>query len=71
MENERKTMDGFSEWYSEPEITGVNRLPSRATLMPYSTFDGAKKGDRYKSERHLDLSGVWKFRLFDTSKEKT
>ena len=71
MENERKTMDGFSEWYSEPEITGVNRLPSRATLMPYSTFDGAKKGDRYKSERHFDLSGVWKFRLFDTYKEKT
>ncbi len=70
MKNERKTMDGFSEWYSEPEITGVNRLPSRATLMPYSTFDGAKKGDRYKSERFFDLSGVWKFRLFDTYKEK-
>lgn len=70
MENTRKTMDGFTEWYSEPEITGVNRLPSRATLMPYSTFDGAKKGDRYKSERHFPLSGMWKFRLFDTYKEK-
>ncbi len=67
---ERKTMDGFSEWYSDPEITGVNRLKSRATLMPYSTFDGAKKGDRYKSERYFGLSGMWKFRLFDTYKEK-
>ena len=70
MKNERKTMDGFSEWCSEPEITGVNRLPSRATLMPYSTFDGAKKGERYKSERCFGLSGMWKFRLFDTYREK-
>ena len=65
MEKTRFNMDGYSEWQSEAEIVGVNRRPSRATLMPYSTFDGAKKGDRYKSERHFDLSGEWKFRLFD------
>ena len=65
MNRTRQTMDGYSEWYSEPEITGVNRLPSRATLMPYSTFDSAKKGDRYKSERYFGLSGKWKFRLFE------
>ncbi len=70
MENTRKTMDGFSEWQSDPTITGVNRLESRATLMPYSTFDSAKKGDRYKSDRYFDLCSKWKFRLFDNYKEK-
>ncbi len=63
-------IDGFTEWQSNPRITGINRLPSRATLMPYATFEKAKKGDRYASERCFDLCGEWKFRLFDSWREK-
>ena len=70
MENTKITIDGYSEWHSDPEITGINRRPSRATLMPYSTFDGAKKGERYTSERYHDLTGMWKFRLFDNFGKK-
>lgn len=70
MENMRHSMDGYSEWQSEPQITGVNRLPSRATFMPYDTFDSAKKGERYKSARYFDLCSNWKFRLFDNFEKK-
>ncbi len=65
-----KEINGFTEWYSEPEITGINRLPSRATLMSYETLDEAIKGERYLSKRYFDLCGEWSFRLFDTYKEK-
>ena len=48
-----KEINGFTEWYSEPEITGINRLPSKATFMPYETLDEAKKGERYLSKRYF------------------
>ncbi len=63
-------IDGFTEWQSDPRVTGINRRASRATLMPYATAEKAKKGDRYASERYFDLCGEWKFRLFDTWREK-
>lgn len=40
---ERNFIDGYTEWQSNPEIVGVNRLPQHATLMPYETFEEAKK----------------------------
>ncbi len=70
MEKMRQTMDGYTEWQTDPTVTGVNRLPSRATLMPYGTFDRAKKGERYKSERYFDLCGEWKFKLYKNYEEK-
>ena len=48
---ERNFIDGYTEWQSNPEIVGVNRLPQHATLMPYETFEEAKKADRYASSR--------------------
>ena len=39
---ERNFIDGYTEWQSNPEIVGVNRLPQHATLMPYETFEEAK-----------------------------
>lgn len=65
-----KEINGFTEWHSDPTVTGINRLPSRATFMPYETLDEAKKGERYLSKRYFDLCGEWKFRLFDTYREK-
>lgn len=39
---ERNFVDGYLEWQSDPEITGVNKLPQHANLMPYSDFEEAK-----------------------------
>ncbi|MGN0447475.1 MAG: glycoside hydrolase family 2 TIM barrel-domain containing protein [Acutalibacteraceae bacterium] len=64
-------IDGFNEWQNQPEVTGINRLPSRATFMPFDSIDTAKKGVKEKSERYFDLCGQWKFKLFDTYRDKT
>ncbi|MFR2018007.1 MAG: sugar-binding domain-containing protein [Eubacterium sp.] len=61
---ERNFIDGYTEWQSNPEIVGVNRLPQHATLMPYETFEEAKKADRYASSRCKLLNGKWKFKLY-------
>ncbi len=66
----RKEINGFTEWHTDPTVTGINRLPSKATFMPYESLDKAIKGERYLSGRYFDLCGEWKFRLFDTYKEK-
>lgn len=61
---ERNFIDGYTEWQSNPEIVGVNKLPQHATLMPYDNFDEAKKADRYASSRCKLLNGKWKFKLY-------
>ncbi len=61
---ERNFIDGYLEWQSDPEITGVNKLPQHATLMPYESFDEAKKADRYASSKCKLLNGKWKFKLY-------
>lgn len=48
---ERNFIDGYTEWQSNPEIVGVNKLPQHATFMPYENFDEAKKADRFASSR--------------------
>lgn len=63
-------IDGFNEWQNDATVTGINRLASRATFMPFDSLDTAKKGEKEKSERYFDLCGKWKFRLFDSYREK-
>lgn len=45
-----------------PEILQINRLPMRATLYPYSSFEAARHGDREQSSFQL-LNGDWDFHL--------
>lgn len=61
---ERNFIDGYTEWQSNPEIVGVNRLPSHATFMPYMDFDEAKMANRYESSSCKLLNGKWKFKLY-------
>lgn len=63
-------IDGFNEWQNEAEVTGINRLPSRATFMPFDSLDEAKKGEGKLSKRYFELGGMWKFRLFDSYRDK-
>ncbi len=41
--------NGYPEWNNNPEITGLNRLPKRATLIAYDTEEEALFANR----------GVW------------
>ena len=47
------------EYWEQPEIFEVNRLPARATLTPYATIEGALA--REDSAWVQDISGAWKF----------
>lgn len=49
-----------------PEVTGVNRLPARAMFIPFQAVTRARTFDRNQSPWFKQLSGVWKFRLFDS-----
>lgn len=60
---------GYNEWQNLAEITGINRLPSRATFIPYDSLDKAKKCERTQSERYLDLCGEWKFRMYNSYRD--
>ncbi len=51
--------------WEQPELTALNRLPARATLVPYPSEKTALKGDRSGSSRVLSLNGKWRFKLFE------
>lgn len=61
---ERKFIDGYSEWQTNPEIVGVNKLPYHSTFMPYDTFREAEACNRYESSRCKLLNGKWRFKLY-------
>ena len=50
--------------WETPELTGINRLPARATLVPYPGEKAALKGNRDRSRWFSSLNGEWKFKLF-------
>ncbi|MDE5671330.1 MAG: DUF4981 domain-containing protein [Eubacterium sp.] len=61
---ERKFIDGYSEWQTNPEIVGVNKLPYHSTFMPYDNFKEAEACNRYESSRCKLLNGKWRFKLY-------
>ncbi|MCD7723857.1 MAG: DUF4981 domain-containing protein [Clostridiales bacterium] len=60
----RSYIDGYTEWQANPEIVSVNRLPQHATLMPYGSFEEARRCKRYESSRCILLNGKWRFKLY-------
>lgn len=53
--------NGYPEWNNNPEIFQLNRMPARATLMPYDSLAEALKCDRSASAHKLSLNGQWRF----------
>lgn len=53
----------FSRPWEQPELTNLNRLQARATLLPYKTVAQARGGNREDSPWYKSLNGAWKFRL--------
>ncbi|MGL1891126.1 MAG: DUF4981 domain-containing protein [Spirochaetaceae bacterium] len=54
-----------SKPWETPELTGINRLPARATLYPFVTEEDALSMDRLKSNYFNSLDGTWKFNLYE------
>lgn len=53
----------FSRPWEQPELTNLNRLPARSTLVPYKTVEQARSGKREESPYYKSLNGQWSFRL--------
>ncbi len=52
-----------------PELTAINRLPARATLVPFQSEKAALTVDRKQSSQVRSLNGQWHFRLFARPEE--
>jgi beta-galactosidase/evolved beta-galactosidase subunit alpha len=52
------------EW-EDPKISGINRAPSRAILLPFDDKESAMNGKKSSSPYYKSLNGVWKFRFYD------
>ena len=48
--------------WMQPELTGINRLPGRATLLPYATAAAALAE---RGARIISLDGTWKFAVVE------
>jgi beta-galactosidase len=53
----------FTRPWEQPELTNLNRLPARATLVPFRTAAQALSLNCGKSPFYKSLNGAWKFRL--------
>ncbi|MBO7284989.1 MAG: beta-galactosidase, partial [Alistipes sp.] len=54
--------------WEQPEVFALNKLPHRATLVPYSSTEAA--AERGVSEYVKDISGEWKFSWSKTPAER-
>ena len=52
-----------NDFYTTPELTGLRRLPGRATAYSFDSEDAALNGEREKSPWWKSLDGQWRFRL--------
>ncbi|MFB7496456.1 glycoside hydrolase family 2 TIM barrel-domain containing protein [Streptomyces sp. NPDC056161] len=55
---------GAHDW-ENPALTGRHRLPARAYFFGYDSAEVAGTMDRRLSRGFVDLTGEWRFRLFD------
>lgn len=54
-----------NDW-ENPNVTGINKMPARATSFSYNNTESALSCDRSKSGRIISLNGIWKFKYVDT-----
>ena len=46
-----------------PQLVGLNKLPPRATLIPFPTAEDAKTQEREASPWYMSLNGTWDFQI--------
>ncbi len=49
--------------WENPQITGINKEPAHATLIPYADAETAARCDRAASPFRSSLNGTWRFHL--------
>jgi beta-galactosidase len=64
-----KNVTPFQRFWESPEITAINRLPSRATLYPFPSAIEARQLDREKSPWFRVLNGEWTFQMLGNPDE--
>ncbi|WGK65237.1 glycoside hydrolase family 2 TIM barrel-domain containing protein [Croceiramulus getboli] len=47
--------------WEDPQVSGLNRMPAKATSISYASVETAKKSNRKESSRYQSLNGDWKF----------
>jgi beta-galactosidase len=52
-----------TRFWEKPEWTGLNRLPGRATLVPFADAESARRRSSDESPYYRSLNGIWRFRL--------
>lgn len=55
-----------TEYLSNPQMQGENRLEQRAYYIPYGTAGAAVKHELINNERYMLLNGKWNFKYFET-----
>ena len=55
-------LGGIKSW-ENPQLTGLNKLPTRATLTPFPTAADALTLAREQSPWFMSLDGQWQFKL--------
>ena len=59
--------DGGTPYWEQPEVYAINKLPARASLLPYDNeADAFARGE---SRLVMDISGAWKFHWTETPAE--
>lgn len=64
------TLAGTPTWQM-PQLTGLNALPPRASLIPYPTPEAARTDPREGSPWFHPLDGSWEFQLLARPEEAT
>ena len=49
--------------WENPQITGINKQPAHATLIPYADAESAARCDRAASPFRRSLNGTWRFHV--------
>lgn len=57
-----------ADYWQDPEIIGINKLPAHAFFIPYQSSDAALTANPENSELFLNLNGHWKFKFIDAPK---
>jgi hypothetical protein len=64
------TAPDFADEWQDPAVSGRNREPAHATMLPYATVEQALEGTRESSPFFLSLNRLWKFHYVDRPAER-
>ena len=64
-----KKIDSQINYWENPKLLHINRLPARTNFLPYQNGESALTFERSNSERCKLLNGMWKFHIVSMPSE--